>query len=348
MLSTLNLRALGWAAVWTAGLVVAVLVGSRNLQNFDGALVAYLFGTLFACFGIVYRYAVWLDRPPTRLYWRAAWRLLFSRHFLSQLLEIVRRFGGDLVGQTFIFRRSPWRGVAHLLLSWGCLSAFAITLPLTFGWVHFTLAAGRTDIYVAHLFGFAAFEFPLHSLVALGLFHALTGSSLLVIAGALYFVRRRLTDGGLLATQSFDMDVLPLVLLLAVSVTGLGLTWDYELMQGRAHAFMAITHAITVILLLVWLPFGKFFHLFQRPAQLGVALYRRAGEAGEQAVCPHTGEAFASRMHVEDLKQVTREVGFDFTLAGGGSHLDLSPQGKRAALARAHLEARRRAGSLFG
>lgn len=155
--------------MWTVGLAAAVPLGSRNLQNFDGALVAYLFGTLFACFGIVYRYAVWLDRPPTRLYWRAAWRLLFSRHFLSQLLEIVRRFGGDLVGQMFIFRRSPWRGVAHLLLSWGCLSAFAITLPLTFGWVHFTLAAGRTDIYVAHLFGFAAFEFPLHSLVALGL-----------------------------------------------------------------------------------------------------------------------------------------------------------------------------------
>ena len=110
MLSTLNPRALFWALVWTVGLAAAVPLGSRNLQNFDGALVAYLFGTLFACFGIVYRYAVWLDRPPTRLYWRAAWRLLFSRHFLSQLLEIVRRFGGDLVGQTFIFRRSPWRG----------------------------------------------------------------------------------------------------------------------------------------------------------------------------------------------------------------------------------------------
>lgn len=348
MLSTLNPRALCWALVWTVGLVAAVLLGSRNLQNFDGALVAYLFGTLFACFGIVYRYAVWLDRPPTKLYWRAGWRLLFTRHFVSQALVLVRRFGGDLVGQTFIFRRSPWRGVAHLLLSWGCLSAFAITLPLTFGWVHFTLAPGTTDTYVAHLFGFAAFTFPIHSLLAHALFHALNVSSLLVIAGALYFVRRRLTEGGQLATQTFDMDFLPLVLLLLVSVTGLGLTWDYQFMQGRAHAFMAITHAITVILLLVWLPFGKFFHLFQRPAQLGVALYRRAGEAGEQAVCPHTGEEFASRMHVEDLKQVTREVGFDFSLAGGGSHLDLSPQGKRAALARAHLEARRRSGSLFG
>ena len=48
-------------------------------------------------------------------------------------------------------------------------------------------------------------------------------------------------------------------------------------MQGRAHAFMAISHAITVILFLLWLPFGKFFHVFQRPAQLGVALYPAPG-----------------------------------------------------------------------
>ena len=38
----------------------------------------------------------------------------------------------------------------------------------------------------------------------------------------------------------------------------------------------------------------------------------------------------------------------DFTLASGGSHLDLSPQGKRAALARAHLAARVEDGRLFG
>ena len=48
--------------------------------------------------------------------------------------------------------------------------------------------------------------------------------------------------------------------------------------------FMGITHAITVILLLVWLPFGKFFHVFQRPAQLGVALYQLEG-AGPPSEC---------------------------------------------------------------
>ena len=60
------------------------------------------------------------------------------------------------------------------------------------------------------------------------------------------------------------------------------------------------------------------------------------------------GEPFTSAMHVADVTQVATEIGLDFTLASGGSHLDLSPQGKRAALARAHLAARTRGGRLFG
>jgi nitrite reductase/ring-hydroxylating ferredoxin subunit len=119
-------------------------------------------------------------------------------------------------------------------------------------------------------------------------------------------------------------------------------------MQGRAHQFMAITHAITVILFLLWIPFGKFFHIIQRPAQFGIAIYRREGEVGPQAICPHTGQPFTSKMHLDDLKVVTRELGFDYTRKDGTSHLDLSPEGKRAALAKAHLKARQASGRLFG
>jgi len=66
---------------------------------------------------------------------------------------------------------------------------------------------------------------------------------------------------------------LPLLLLLAISLTGLGISLDYKFMEGKAHQFMAITHAITVILFLLWMPFGKFYHIIQRPAQLGIAIY---------------------------------------------------------------------------
>jgi hypothetical protein len=111
---------------------------------------------------------------------------------------------------------------------------------------------------------------------------------------------------------------------------------------------MAITHAITVILFLLWMPFGKFYHIIQRPAQLGIAIYRKAGAEGPQAVCPHTGEAFTSQMQVDDLKDVTKQLGFDYTRKDGSSHLDYSPRGKRALIAKAHLKARQQSGSYFG
>ncbi len=96
------------------------------------------------------------------------------------------------------------------------------------------------------------------------------------------------------------------------------------------------------------MPFGKFYHIIQRPAQLGIAIYRKAGEEGAPAVCPHSGEKFDAQMHVDDLKAVTKQLGFDYARKDGQSHLDYSPRGKRALLAKAHLKARQEAGSLFG
>ncbi|MBX7122287.1 MAG: hypothetical protein K1X42_09165 [Opitutaceae bacterium] len=348
MFTTLNLRALGVAAIATLALTGAILVGSRNLQNFDGALIAYLFGAVFAWFGLVYRYDVWLQRPPTRLYWKRGWQFFFSGRMFGHGWALVRRGFEDMAAQRFIRKRGGLRWAGHMLIAWGCVIAFAVTFPLTFGWIHFTLAHGTIDTYEAHVFGFRLFSFPLNSFIAANIFHVLNWSSVMIIVGLGLMMRRRLTDAGQIAIQTFEGDILPLILLAAIAVTGLGLTWDYEFMQGRAHQFMAITHAIVVILFLLWMPFGKFFHIFQRPAQLGVAIYRREGAMGPQAVCPHTQEAFASQLHIDDLKATTRELGYNFTLEDGSSHLQLSPQGKRAALAKAHLAARRRSGSLFG
>lgn len=46
----------------------SIVIGSRNLADFDSAVVGYTFACLFATFGIVYRYTVWLSKPPTRIY----------------------------------------------------------------------------------------------------------------------------------------------------------------------------------------------------------------------------------------------------------------------------------------
>lgn len=348
LIKTLNRIAFIKALVAVILVVALILLGSRNLQNFDAALIAYLLGTIFAVFGIAYRYSVWLQRPPTRLYWRRSMQFLLSKDFFSYAGRSFQLFVRNILFQRFIYHRSRTRWWGHFMLATGCLFAFAITIPLTFGWLHFELKPGDEITYYAKVFGFEVGSFALGTPIAFITFHGLVWCSVLVSIGAIMMMKRRLTNGGLIATQTLEGDWLPLVLLIAISVTGLGITYDYTFLQGKTYQFMAVTHAITVILFLVWMPFGKFFHIFQRLAQLGANLYRIEGTKKGMAICPHTKQAFASQTHVNDLKKVTKEVGFDFTLADGSSHLDLSPEGKRAALAKAHFNIRKQSGKFFG
>ena len=98
-----------------------------------------------------------------------------------------------------------------------------------------------------------------------------------------------------MSVQQFSNDLLPLILLFAISITGLFLTASTHLMHGLHYVFLSQLHAITVIFTLLYLPFGKFFHIFQRPAQLGVDFYKQAGAEGEQAQCVRCGQPYRDR-----------------------------------------------------
>jgi hypothetical protein len=137
-------------------------------------------------------------------------------------------------------------------------------------------------------------------------------------------------DHGAAATQQFAQDILPLLLLFAISVTGLMLTASYTWMRGYAYEFLAVLHAVTVSVTLLWLPFGKLFHIFQRPAQLGVSFYKDLGAAGDQASCRRCGAAYASRIMIRDLATVERELGFNYELPAGGHYQDVCPRCRRA------------------
>ena len=326
-------RAGAWAATFTAILGVLIVLGSRNLAHFDAALVGYTFATLFATFGITYRYAMWLQRPPTQMYWRRGWRAFLSpRRLPGNLVRFVRRAVVEVGLNRFIFRRNLMRGLTHFLLMWGCILAAAITFPLVWGWIHFETVPGHLDTYRTYFFGFAAGDFPVDSVLAFIVFHGLVWASLLVLAGVMLAFRRRMRDRGAEALQQFGEDILPLVLLGAISITGLMLTISYTWLRGYAYDFLSILHAVTVIVTLLWLPFGKFFHIFQRPAQLGVGFYKDEGARGEQARCKRCDRPYASVTMIRDLIEVEKQLGFRYeTTAGGATHYQqICPACRRA------------------
>jgi GNAT superfamily N-acetyltransferase len=330
-----TLKAIGWGTLVTLIIALLIVIGSRNLSHFDAALVGYTFAVLFAAFGITYRYAMWLQRPPTALYWKRGWQVFLRPKYLGRnVARWLARLTHEVALNHFIARRGAARWGAHMLIMWGCVIAIAITFPLVFGWIHFETLPGDTDWYRAYVFGFPTFAFPIHSLTGFLIFHGLVWSSILVIAGVMLAMRRRMRDHGAAAVQQFAEDFLPLILLFAISATGLMLTASYTWMRGYAYDFLAILHAITVIFTLLWLPFGKFFHIFQRPAQLGVSFYKDIGALEEQAQCRRCGEPFASKMQVEDLIEVERELGFRYELANETEHYQwICPQCRRAMLA---------------
>jgi hypothetical protein len=143
-----KIKATLWGLVVTAVLAGLIVLGSRRLVHFDAALVGYTFATLFATFGITYRYAMWLQRPPTALYWKRGWQLFFTPKYLGQnLVNFFKRLGVAFALNRFIWRRNWGRGAAHFLIMWGCLIAAGITFPLVFGWIHFQTLPDDLDCF---------------------------------------------------------------------------------------------------------------------------------------------------------------------------------------------------------
>jgi hypothetical protein len=310
-------------------LLVLVYLGSGGLRWFDAALAGYLIGVLLAVFAVIYRYLVWLQRPPTARLNQRGWESFRRRgKVVRNSVGLVGLVSTNLLAQGFIRRRSTARWAAHQLIFWGCVLAALVTFPLTFGWIHFESVGQDGAEYQAYLFGVGTGTFQATSVVGFLTFHLLNISAFLVIAGVLVFLHRRFRDPGALAVERAG-DFLALAGLFAVSVTGLFLTASSMWLEGRYYSFLTNLHALTVILGLLYIPFGKLFHIFQRPANLGVHHYRAEGAAGEQQRCRECDRPFASVMQMSDLKDVLPQVGFDYSDDRGGNWQDVCPACRR-------------------
>ena len=318
--------------------MAGIYAGSRQLKHFDWALTTYAVGSVFAAFAVAYRYAVWAQRPPTLMYLKRGMQVFMRRS--AAVPRNTGRLGklllDNFVLQKFITERSTERWIMHACLSWGGVLAFAVTFPLVFGWIHFESVASNAAVYRVFLLGYPIEEFGVHSLRGFVHFNLLNLSAVLMLVGLVLSVKLRMNDRGEIAIQTFADDVLPLLLLFTVSVTGLMLSVSSNFMAGAGFQFLGMAHAASVIGLLLYLPFGKLFHIVQRPLSLGVSFYKEAGLSGERAHCRRCGEDYASLMHVEDLKIVLDQLGFNFryvTPDGEIHYQEICPMCRRKLLA---------------
>ncbi|MFY9555573.1 MAG: MFS transporter [Blastocatellia bacterium] len=326
--STTHRRPFFLALGASAGLTVLIVVGSRNLEHYDPALFGYTVASVAALGAVVFRYAVWLQRPATRVYWRRGWQLFRNRERLAaNTKSAAQTLAQNLIEQRFIARRGFSRWLMHALIMWGCVISALVTFPLVFGWIHFRLEGAQG--YRAYVFGFPTSILQGRSILAWATFHALDFTAIMVIAGCAIAIRRRLRDRGAIALQQFLLDFVPHLLLIAVAVTGIMLTVSSLWLKGYMYSFIALSHQALVIMTLFYLPFGKLFHVVQRPASIGVELYQRSERDAQQAVCLRCGAEFVGQMWLDDLKDVVGQLGFDYRMGDGHTLQDYCPRCKR-------------------
>lgn len=325
-------------------LLLLVYIGSRGLKDFDAALIGYAVAVVFATAGLVYRYTVWISRPPTWRYFKAGWTTFLSwKNFRKYTWLVPKAWWTDIFAQTFIKKRSTTRWIMHMSIFWGVIFSLFITVPLSFGWIHFTIAGNSQD-YRVWFFGVGLFTFKTDTVFAFVIFHALDFTATLLLFGLAIAFWRRATDAGLLTTQRFSFDMMPLLLLFAIAITGIALTFSSALWDGQWYPFVALVHEVVVVGWLLSLPFGKFFHIVERPATIGITLYNAANEeygAKEgplaKGLCRGCGEGLPSAPFVTDLKATLEELGQDYDLGDGQGHLqDYCPTCKRLLRGRAY------------
>jgi hypothetical protein len=266
-------------------------------------------------------------------YLRRGWASFLSfRNFRRFPTLVPRAVVSNLALQTFIARRGTGRWLAHQSVFWGVVLATLITFPLTFGWIAFE-ATGSGSTYAVVVWGVRTLRFDPVSVVGWAIFHALDIAAVLVIAGCAFFLWRRFRDREATTGQRLGYDVLPLVALVAISVTGLLLTLSSALLDGDGYEFLAVLHMATVVLTLVFIPFGKFFHVVQRPASLGVEVYKRTSiERDGVSTCRRCGEPLEAAAFVSDLQTTMGELGLRY-----GPWVETCPRCKRVLRGEAYL-----------
>lgn len=303
-------------------------IGTVQFSHIDLMLAGYMIASFIFAIGITVRMSSWLIRPATHQMVQTSIRNLMSgKRTKRNITAVIKTLIDNIVLQKFIFKRGIYRGVMHWLIAWGCIGSFAITFGLTFGWMHFKLVDSIT--YQLVLMGIPTMKMNADGLIASMIFNGLNITAMMVLVGVIMAVARRIHNHDLKVTERAEFDLLPLYILLAVTVTGLLLTVSYKFLGGFIHPYLSLVHQVTVVLFLIYFPFGKLFHLPIRPLATAVPMNYQEEPMIDTRSCKKCGTKYSSDDQIADVKTILHEQQFDLQLADGSYLADYCPSCRR-------------------
>ncbi|HLS60775.1 MAG TPA: hypothetical protein VK044_06565 [Virgibacillus sp.] len=291
-----------------SGFVILSFIGTRMFRHIDLNLYGYVVGTFVFIGGFFYRFIAWGERPPTKLLIKKGFKLLFKK-------STPRTSAEHLVTHKFIRHRGLYRWTQHILIGGGCILACLVTFPLVFGWTYFTMEVN--GYYTIVLMGIDLIRVKADGFFTFFFYNALNISSFMVISGVCMALYRRIKDMQARAHQSFLYDFLPLHLLLFVSVTGLALPFSNIFLAGAGHPAMSLIHEYSVIVTLIYLPFGKLAHIPFRPMSVFAKNYREHYMEKSSFECKVCGDAYVSTEQAHDVVDVLADNQIDFETKEG-------------------------------
>lgn len=289
-------------------LFVLSYFGTRFFAHVDLALYGYMVGTVVFIIGFFYRFIAWAERPPAKLILKKGFRWILRKSTPKTSVE-------HLVTYKFIWNRGWYRWTQHVLLGWGCILSCFVTFPLVFGWMYFTM--GENGMYTVVGMGINIMSVKADGPIAFLFYNALNITAFMVIAGVCMALYRRLGSMQARAEQTFVYDFLPLYLLLFISITGLMLTASNIFFHGYGHPVISIIHQWSVIITLIYLPFGKLAHIPFRPMSVFARNYREHYGAQAMKDCKVCGTGFVSEEQSQDVIKVLQQSGIKFKTEEG-------------------------------
>ncbi|GAA0349346.1 hypothetical protein [Bacillus horti] len=276
-------------------LFISIYIGSRFFTHIDLMLYGYIVGTIAFIGGFFYRFIAWAERPPAKIILKKGIKLLFRKKTPQTTVE-------HLATYRFIWNRGIYRWTQHILLGWGCILSCMVTFPLVFGWMYFTMS--ENGMYTIVAFGFDLMRIKADGFIAYLFYNALNITAFMVIAGVFMALFRRIKNMQARAEQNFVYDFLPLYLLLFVSITGLMLTGSNIFLHGYGHPVITLIHQWSVIITLIYLPFGKLAHIPFRPMSVFAKNYREHYAEQQMKTCKVCEAEFVSTEQSNDVIQV--------------------------------------------